>query len=414
MGQLLSTTPITRICAIDDDPFMLKLLRGMLDRLGYGVVACFERGQDALDELAINSSPPDIILLDINMPRMDGIEVVRHLAARDYPGCLILISGEDEAMLRATSMLASLRGIAIMGSLPKPPPPARLADLLKRCEQENRRRSRRGQVFRQRAYSADELRVAIETEQLLNHYQPKVRVDTGEVVGVEALARWQHPEDGLLPPRDFIALAEAHGLIDELTRCVLRNALAQAAVWRQSGIEIPVSINISMDSLANVSTAEFLLAETLLAGANPQSIVLELTESRLMRDLATVLDVVARLHLKRFRLSVDDFGTGHASLVVLRDLLFDELKIDGGFVQGAWHDERLASFFRASLDLSRHLHMDAVAEGVESAEDWHFVRASGCTIAQGFYIASPMPGDDLPGWIPVWHERLRRESLLSA
>ena len=140
--------------------------------------------------------------------------------------------------------------------------------------------------------------------------------------------------------------------------------------------------------------------------------MLEVTESRLMHDLATVLDVLARLHLKRFRLSIDDFGTGHSSLVVLRDLLFDELKIDAGFVHNAWRNERLASFFMASLDLARHLKMEAVAEGVETREDWDFVRANGCHVAQGYFVARPMPASAVPDWISDWRQRLLHERLL--
>jgi EAL domain-containing protein (putative c-di-GMP-specific phosphodiesterase class I) len=140
--------------------------------------------------------------------------------------------------------------------------------------------------------------------------------------------------------------------------------------------------------------------------------VLEVTESRLMRDLATALDVLARLHLKRFRLSVDDFGTGHSTLVVLRDLLFDELKIDAGFVHRAARDPRLATFFRASQGLAHNLGMEAVAEGVEDAEDWRFAQREGCGIAQGWFIARPMAAERLEDWLTEWRERTRREGLL--
>ena len=241
----------------------------------------------------------------------------------------------------------------------------------------------------------------------MNYYQPKVAVANGRVVGVEALVRWRHPVDGLVFPDQFIGVAEAHGLIDALTRGVLHETLAQAKVWREAGLALRVAVNVSMDNLHDVEFANFIGEQTANAGVAVQDVVLEVTESRLMGDLRTPLDVLTRLRLKRFGLSIDDFGTGHSSLAQLRDLPFDELKIDRGFVHDAWKNATLGAIFNASLHLARQLGMEVVAEGVEDRDDWDFLRRSGCDLAQGYFIARPMPAADLPTWIDSWKQRLQ-------
>lgn len=401
-----------QILIIDDEPFLLKLMRGMLRRLGYADVVCYEQGEAALAALAAGEVAPQAILLDINMPGIDGVAFVRQLAERGFSGGLVLVSGEDEAMVRATSMLASVRGLNVAGALRKPPQPELLSPLLEQCRDLAARTRRDGPAGESPRYSPTRVAAAIAQGELRNFYQPKVLTSSGEVVGVETLVRWQHPEDGLVAPAFFVGIAEEHGLINALTHCVYGEAARQTRAWQLAGLSLKVAVNLSMENLAEVNSADIIINEALAAGADPAMLVLEVTESRLMLDLATVLDVLARLHLKRFRLSIDDFGTGHSSLVVLRDLLFDELKIDAGFVRNAWRNERLASFFRASLDLARHLKMEAVAEGVETREDWDFVRASGCHVAQGYFVARPMPAEAIPGWIADWQARLLNERLL--
>jgi len=197
-------------------------------------------------------------------------------------------------------------------------------------------------------------------------------------------------------------VAEAHDLIDGLTRAVLVNALAQAKLWLDDGIVLQVAVNLSMDNLVSLDFLDLVVGLAAKAGVPPQMMELEVTESRLMEDLRTPLEILTRLRLKRFRLSIDDFGTGHSSLAQLRDLPFDELKIDQSFVHGAWNNEKLRAMFDSSLGLARQLGMEVVAEGVEDQADWDFVRKTGCEIAQGYFIARPMPAADLPGWIQSW------------
>lgn len=391
-----------RILVLDDESFMLKVLAHMLAGLGFTSVTTCDNGVAALEWVDAPGDSPDLVLLDLNMPDMDGIEFVRKLVEHDYTGSLILVSGEDERVLRMAEKLIQAHRIAVLGHLNKPVSLTELSTLMEKSI-----RAQRSMQMTQKAYSADELRAAIANGELVNYYQPKVAVTTGMLVGVETLVRWRHPADGLVFPDRFISVAEEHGLIDDLTRVVLTGAMVQANAWQQAGLQLRVAVNVSMDNLLSVAFADFVAAAAVEACVAPQDIVLEVTESRLMRDQRAPLEILTRLRLKRFRLSIDDFGTGHSSLSQLRDIPFDELKIDQSFVHGAWRDETARAMFDASLGLGKQLGMVVVAEGVEDRDDWDLVRGTICDMAQGYFIARPMPAAELAGWIEEWSGRMR-------
>jgi EAL domain-containing protein (putative c-di-GMP-specific phosphodiesterase class I) len=396
--KIMTEKPAIKILVLDDDPLMLKLLSHMLDKLDFQSVITCDNGRAALEWIDIPGNYPELILLDLNMPEMDGVEFVRHLVERHYSGTLILVSGEGERMLQAAERLVHSHKISLLGYLHKPFTLEKMAELFRKWIPQPQSKPRAAKKI----YSADEVRAAISGGELVNYYQPKVEVATGHVVGVETLVRWKHSHDGLVFPDQFIGVAEAHGLIDDLTRVVLTGALAQTRLWQEIGLTLQVAINVSMDNLESLDFADFVARQAAEAGVPPQQVVLEVTESKLMRDARAPLEILTRLRLKRFLLSIDDFGTGNSSLAQLRDIPFDELKIDQSFVHGAWNNNTARAMFDASLGLAKQLNMKTVAEGVEDQDDWDLLRTTGCDTAQGYFIARPMPAADLPNWIHNW------------
>jgi len=400
------------VMVLDDEPFILKLMGRVLVQLGFDRVTTCGNGPAALQWVdAQQTCDLKLILCDLNMPEMDGVEFLRKLVDHRYNGALIFISGEDERALQATEKLARAHDIMVLGALPKPVEPQRLERLVALLSPHSPCAPR----VDRKCYGADAVRAAIAGGELVNHFQPQVCLATGKVVGVESLVRWRHPEDGMVYPDRFIGVAEENGLIDDLTRVVVAGAFAQARHWQAQGLTLRMAVNVSMDNLASLDFPDYVAAQAAASGVSSRNIVLEVTESRLPLDLRAPLEILTRLRLKRFGLSIDDFGTGHSSMKQLRDMPFDELKIDGSFVHGAASrglGTELA-IYDASLGLAKQLDMQTVAEGIEDRADWDMVRRSGCHLAQGYFIAQPMPAADVPGWITSWTKRLQDETLLA-
>lgn len=388
---------------VDDESFALRLLSHQLATLGVLDVITREHAADAMALLESGDHVFGLIMCDLQMPGMDGIEFIRQLVRIGYAGDLVLVSGEDERILQTAERLSKAHRLNVLGSLRKPVLPEQLRQVLKN----HASRAVATPRAALKIYEPKELWLAITGGKLVNYYQPKVDLASGAVSGVETLVRWRHPEDDLVFPDQFISTAEEHGLIDELTQVVLTNALRQARIWHDAGLQLRVAVNVSMDNLGSLEFPDSVIRAVSKAGIHPASLVLEITESRLMKDPLAALDILTRLRLKHIGLSIDDFGTGHSSLAQLRDIPFDELKVDRGFVHGACRDPSLRSIFEASLRMARQFGMKTVAEGVEDRDDWNFLRTSGCNTAQGYFIAKPMPAAELPGWIDDWEVRFR-------
>jgi diguanylate cyclase (GGDEF)-like protein len=241
-----------------------------------------------------------------------------------------------------------------------------------------------------------DLRRALDAgDELYLNYQPKYTLDGERIEGVEALLRWQHPAQGLIPPGEFIPVAEGTGIILRLTERVLGLALAQMRTWLDAGHGVPVAVNLSTRCLLDAGLPEMvsrLLAEH---GVPAELLRLEVTESAVMGDAARCMEVLQRLHDLGVKLSIDDFGTGYSSMAYLRRLPVDELKVDRSFVLGMTTNSADAVLVRTAIDLGHNLGLTVVAEGVEGAEHVLALRALGCDIAQGYHYARPMPGAQL-------------------
>ncbi len=396
-------SPQLRMLVVDDEAFVLNLSVRILGKLGHEDVITASDGNEALGHLITTEKPFDIIICDLNMPEMDGVEFMRHAAGADFTGGMILLSGEDERMLQTAYDLASAQNLNVLGVIPKPLKP----DLLKPMLESFKPRSTEQRHFRPQAgISEEELRSGIEDpqdQQLLLVYQPKVEIQTGKIVGVESLARWAHPERGILGPGAFIPLAEKSAMIDALTNRIFEKAVQQTADWLTDGIDLKTSVNFSINSFANPEFCDFIISTTEKAGVNPSQLMLEVTETQVMNNVVECLEIMMRLRLKKFGLSIDDFGTGNSSMAQLKQIPFTELKIDREFVFGAANNSGARAILEASVVLAKNLKMDTVAEGAETREDWDLVASLGVDMVQGFYCAKPMPDAGLREFIANWN-----------
>ncbi len=382
-----------KIYIIDDDVQMAEMLSVAVEAGGF-TTAVFNNASHFLSETTADN---DVILLDLNMPDMDGIEVIRALAGKQCRSSLILISGNDTSVLHSAEKLARAHSLNMVVSLCKPIQIGMLQQLLKGIVTDEFKQQNSANMASS-VFTAAELSDGIRNEQLVLHFQPQISLDGGGLVGAEALVRWQHPDRGLIYPDDFIPLAEESGVIDELTSWVIEHAIQQSMCCQQSGMMPRISVNISARNITSLTLPDQLTGMLMNNRLDSSVLALEITESSLMDELVTSLDILTRLRMKGFDLSIDDFGTGHSSLTHLHRVPFTELKIDKSFVTNMNKDDEAAAIVKTCIMLGHELKMNVVAEGVESEKVYNMLVELGCDIAQGFYIAHPMPSDELVPW----------------
>jgi EAL domain-containing protein (putative c-di-GMP-specific phosphodiesterase class I) len=329
---------------------------------------------------------------------MDGIEFIGHVAQRNLARTVALVSALDQALLTTVQGMAKAYGLRVLGAVEKPLTVSKLAGLLERYEHAETG----GDIAEGEEVPAEALRTAIEQGHIEAWFQPQVTFTNGQLVAVEALARWRSADGALITPNRFIPVAEREGLIDALTERVLAQACEWKQRWARQGLHAKIAVNMSMLNLSRIDAADRYQEIVRRHGVDPREVVLELTESAVMEEAAAALHVLARLRLKGFGLSIDDFGTGYSSLSQLSQIPFTELKIDRTLVGGAPRHPRKRAVIEASLDLARKLNLGVVAEGVETVDEWQMLAELGCTYAQGYLIAKPSPGAELPELIARW------------
>ncbi|MDJ0683120.1 MAG: EAL domain-containing response regulator [Alphaproteobacteria bacterium] len=394
-----------RVLIVDHHPQARQWCLGLLGQLGVEEVEIAEDRAAAIEVLNTPGAQPlDLILAELHLPDGDGVDMLRELAEHGSRAAVILVTGVDPRIREAGEDLARARGLRVLGSLAKPLTVSGLGDLLSRHAFERPADT----PSRRIAFSPDDLRRAVEGDELLIYFQPKVAVGTGAVSGVEALVRWLHPEYGILQPDTFIPAVADAGFIEPMTYVVLDKAMTQLNAWREDDLSLTISVNIPAECMDNLILPR-LVEELIRVHRIPASaLILEITESGISHDLANALDVLTRLRLNGVGVSIDDFGTGYATISRLAKLPFDELKLDRTLVTGAHETERLQTILRSTISLAQDLKIRTVAEGVETVTDWRMLETIGCDSAQGFYMAMPMPGDQVAGWMTHWaHHRTR-------
>ncbi|RFF28379.1 MULTISPECIES: EAL domain-containing protein [unclassified Wenzhouxiangella] len=397
--------PGLRLLVAEDHDFQRRMIVEMLRNLGAAEIHEAACGTEALETLDRVDQAVDIIISDLDMPGMDGMELLRHLGESGCPASLIIASSMDRSLVRTVLSMAGAYNINLLGAIDKPPAPESLARLIASHDPDRNVRARSRP--RGLAFSLDEVRTGLEQEQFEPFFQPKIALATGAVTGLEALARWRHPEHGVVSPYAFIETIEENGLVGKLTRTMVDKATGWCRSWRDGGHDVSIAINVSIHSLANLGLAERLTQDVVRQGLEPRHVTVEITETVAMTDVGKVLENLSRLRMKGFALAIDDYGTGYSSMQQLDRSAASELKIDRAFVTGAHRRESSRVILQSSLEMAARLGLVTVAEGVETQDEWDLLSEFGCDQAQGYMIARPMPAEEVGDWIADWHSKGR-------
>ncbi len=369
---------------VDDDPVFRALAEDLLLDAGVAEVAIAEDGGKAVEALDAGLNP-DLLVCDLNMPAHDGVSLIRMVAERRYRGKVLVISGEPNPVIDSVVKLARMQGLDVVGSIRKPLTQERLAAALLQGVPPTR-----AKVDYQPAQPSL-LDNAIERGGLHPFFQAKVSMADGRICGAEALARIATSPSDFAKPDPYIELAERNNRIDDLTIVMTRIVARHAKSLFADGKPLPVSINISPKSLSKLDFPDKMASAVEAAGLPASQVTLEVTETRLVDYGPNALEVLTRIRIKGFGLSVDDFGTGYSNIDRLQMYPFTELKIDQSFTRNALTEAFARACVETSVRLAKELGLKIVAEGVETQDMWNFLADLGVDEAQGFLMARPMP-----------------------
>jgi EAL domain-containing protein (putative c-di-GMP-specific phosphodiesterase class I) len=376
-----------QLLVIDDDGGFRNYVRRIAEDSGFDTTVT---GDVKAFREQIRTSAPTVIVMDLNMPNADGIELMRELATVKSTAKILLVSGVDTKVLDAARRFGTERGLTIAGALQKPIRAALLRDTLA-CLREL-----------DKPLLASGLAHAIRNDDLILEYQPRLDCSKSIITGVEALVRWHHPTRGILPPDQFISLAEQSGLCHDLAEWVATVAAKQGAAWRKEGMPLDMAINVSARNLERIDLPDMLVGCCEQAGFPPEGLTIEVTESAAMSTSPQTIDVLTRLRLKGFRLSLDDFGTGYSCLSQLQRLPFSEIKVDKSFVMQMQRDPDSRVIVEMVIALGQKLRHAVVAEGVETPENLADLRTMGADAVQGYFVSPPVSADRIADILKRW------------
>ncbi len=379
---------------VDDDKAMRQLMAAMLQEI---CVSDIKQAASGIEALALVDQYPqkiDVIILDLCMPEMDGIEVLRALAERNFSGRLIVVSGLDKSVLRGALEIARLHPLNVVGALPKPIDLNELTKVLKRTVS---LAGKKEDSFRH--IQLDDLFDAITHRKIKPYYQPLVDIRNDKLVGIEALARWEHETLGMIPPDVFIPMAEREGVIYTLTNLMFELALKDFVKLKQMNYQLNLAFNLSATLLNLRKLPDNFSKQVQKHNIEPEEITLEITESFGIVNNQEAMETLNRLRIQGFKLAIDDFGTGYAAINNLLNMPFTQIKIDRAFVTDASNNEVAKTLLEYCLKLSHDLQLDVVCEGVESETDLNLVKQFDGSIVQGFLISRPKPFKELVRWL---------------
>ncbi len=386
-----STAALPRLLVVDDEMEIADLVATVAEMAGFAPTILTDSREF---EKIYNQGEFHTIVLDLVMPELDGIEILRQLAAQRSRAQIILMSGFDGATLYTANQLASAHGLDIVCSISKPFRIGEMKTVLDKIQQQAASLSEKNTIP-SRLVSPTELNYAMKRGDFCFYYQPQICLGDQKIIGFEALMRWKQPDGNMVAPANFIPVAEQSGQIGELTWSTLEHSLLDFKTldWIAPGCTL--SINLSPDQLSDLSLPDNLTRLIRQFYIDPQRIIIEITETGILRDLTVALDILTRLRLKGFGMSIDDFGTGSATLQQLRQLPITELKIDQSFVADLWSGQKDRIIVESTIALAQKLGLRTVAEGIEHLETAELLKNLGVNIGQGYALGKPMSIDNI-------------------
>ncbi|MET1282643.1 EAL domain-containing response regulator [Vibrio navarrensis] len=385
---------------VEDSAAQREYMERLCREVGIGEISTAENGHVALNVIDAREQHFDLLICDLEMPGLDGIELIHLIASRHRHrnSGLIIVSGREQSLISAVELMATTEGLWVLGGIQKPLTEAKLMRLIEHYIRSTRRIGQAPEKVHKELISLESLRCALLEHQFVLHYQPKMTMNSGELYGVEALVRMRKLNGELVFPNDFIPLCEEQGLIDELSYEIVQMAAYQRQQWREKGLDTVISINLSAVSFDNEEFCSQLMSFIHSLGEEAKRLIFEVTETGVINDIGKALSILARLRLSGCGLSIDDYGTGYSSIKQLSQIPFSELKIDRSLISGISNRSHLQVIFESTLSMCQKLGITVVAEGIEKKSDWKYLRQQGCHVGQGYYYSPPMPSNDLYRW----------------
>ena len=389
------------LLAIDDDPHMGDIVRAIAREAGFAatVTAQANAFKQALTELQ-----PDVIVLDLQMPGVDGVQMLRYLADQSVKAAILLASGMDVRTIAAAEQYGKSRNLRMLGALQKPFSPEELLARLATAEAATR------------PLTGADLRRAIERQELSVQYQPTIQRfadGTWDVAAMEALVRWNHPERGTLTPDSFIAMSEQEGLGRAVTDYVIQRGIEQLKGWQAARLNIGLRVNVPAILIADIDFPDRLESILLEHEIDPAALTIEITETAMLDRHADTFDILTRMRVKNINLAIDDFGIGYSSLTQLFEMPFNEMKIDKSLVLRVPQSKEAKIMVELLVELAHKLNLTVCAEGVETEESLDFLSSVACDSAQGFFISPPADAKAIPEVVRRWDSLQKRRLAAS-
>ena len=375
-------TKYKSVLLIDDDPAQTLILKAYFQQLRIDEI---EIASDAEKFFCVDGRDPnefDLVVSDLQMPKMDGFELLRHMWKFDYIGDIALMSGVARKLLEHASRLAQMHGLNLIGYVNKPLAKASLDEIFLASDDNTGPKFSKDRI----KITPDEFKAALLDGQIKPYYQPQIEIASGRIVGAETLARWVKSDGSIISPNAFLPIAEETGQMGELTLRLYTQVLEDTQTFLKTNSSLSFAINLSPGLISDVTLPECLSNMRREMGIPARNLRFEITEDSILNVQASTLEVLSRLQVLGHGVAIDDFGTGSSNIQTLRDFPFTELKIDRSFIHKANINEFSAQTINAAVALAKQLDMQTVAEGVENLTDWNFAKDAGVDFVQGFFV----------------------------